>query len=48
MRRIVFYCSRDESDVYEYPDNVSDEQLTEDAYQWVCDNVDGYWEEVDE
>lgn len=48
MRKIVFYCNHDKSSVYEYPDKVTDEQLDEDAYDWVENNVEGYWEEVDE
>lgn len=46
--KVVFYCSRDKSDVYEFPDDISEEELTDMAYDWVVNNVDGYWEEVDE
>lgn len=46
--KVVFYCSMDESDVYEFPDDISEEELTDMACEWVADNVEGYWEEVDE
>lgn len=48
MRKIVFYCDPDVSSMYEYPDDVTDEQLDDDAFDWVCNNVCGEWREVDE
>ena len=45
--KVVFYCSRDESDEYEFPDDISDEELQEAADQWVSDNVSGGYEITD-
>ena len=46
--KVIFYCSRDESDEYEFPDNTSDAELQEAADQWVADNVGGGYEILDE
>ena len=35
------------SEVVEYEDDVTDEQLDEDYVQWLCENTDGYWSRVD-
>ena len=46
--KVVFYCSRDESDEYEFPDDTSEEELQEAADQWVVDNVGGGYEIIDD
>lgn len=46
--KVVFYCSRDESSEYEFPDNTSDAELQEAADQWVSDNVCGGYEILDD
>lgn len=34
--------------VYEYPDNVTEEQLEDDFKDWVYDHLDAWYEEVNE
>lgn len=46
--KVVFYVSRDESDVYEYPDDVTDEELETAAFEWMDNNVAAYFEVVDD
>lgn len=46
--KVVFYCSSDESDEYEFPDDTSEEELQEAADQWVTDNVGGGYEIIDD
>jgi hypothetical protein len=46
--KVVFYCSRNESDEYEFPDNISDAELQGAADQWVSDNVCGRYEIIDD
>lgn len=47
--KVVFYiATADESDVYEFPDNTSEIELQDAANQWVCDNVRGYYDVIDE
>ena len=46
--KVVFYCSRDESGEYEFPDDTSEEVLQEAADQWVTDNVGGGYEIIDD
>ena len=48
MKKVVFYVSRDESDVYEYPDDVTDIELESDAYEWMTNNVGAYFEVIEE
>lgn len=48
MKKVKFYVSQDESDVYEYPDNVSEEELETDAFFWMDNNVSAYYEIIDE
>lgn len=46
--KVVFYVRQDESDVYEFPDDVSEAELQDAANQWVVDNVGSWYEIVDE
>ena len=46
--KVIFYCSRDESSEYEFPDNTSEIELQEAADQWVADNVCGGYEIIDD
>ena len=47
--KVVFYvASADESDEYEFPDNTSEIELQDAADQWVCDNVRGYYEIIED
>ena len=48
MKRVVFYVSQDESDVYEYPDDVTDEELEAAAFEWMDNNVAAYFEVIDD
>ena len=45
---VIFYCSRGESDEYEFPDNTSVTELKAMAEQWVADNVHGECEVINE
>jgi hypothetical protein len=47
--KVVFYIATvDESDEYEFPDDSSEEELQEAADQWVCDNIRGYYEIIED
>ncbi len=47
--KVVFYIATvDESDEYEFPDDSSEEELQEAADQWVCDNIRGYFEIIED
>lgn len=46
--KVIFGCSRDESSVYEFPDNTSEVELQEAADEWVADNVCGFYEIIEE
>lgn len=48
MKKVVFYVSQDESDVYEYPDDVTDIELESDAYIWMDNNVAAYFDVIEE
>lgn len=37
--KVKFFVWSEESDVYEFPDNVTDEELQTAANDWVCDNI---------
>lgn len=41
-----FGCTQER--VYEYPDNVTEEQLEDDFKDWVYDHLDAWYEEVNE
>ena len=46
--KVVFYVVQDESDVYEFPDNMTDDELRDKAFEWLDNNVGAYYEIVDE
>ena len=46
--KVMFYCNREESDVYDYPDYITHGELMDDAAEWVADNVPGYYMMVNE
>lgn len=48
MKKVVFYVTREESDVYKYPDDVTEEELEHDAFEWLCDNVAAWFDIIDE
>jgi len=47
--KVIFYTiGADDSDIYEFPDNTTEQELSDAANKWVADNVAGYYEIVDE
>jgi len=48
MKKVVFFVTREESDVYEFPDNVTESELQDAADQWVVDNIGAGYEIVEE
>ena len=49
MKKVVFYiASANESDEYEFPSDVSEEELQEAADQWVADNVSGCFDIIED
>ena len=46
--KVVFFCSRDESDVYDFPDDTSEEDLSDAAADWLVDNVSAGYEIIEE
>lgn len=48
MKKVVFYVSQDESDVYEYPDDATDIEIESDAYEWMANNVSVYFDVIEE
>lgn len=44
--KVIFYCNADISDEYEFPDDASEEELSDAACDWVADNVIGYYDIV--
>ena len=48
MKKVVFYCDAEESDVYEFDDDISHSELMDEAGAWVSDNVGGYYEIIED
>ena len=46
--KVVFYVRFDESDVYEFPDDTSEEELNDAASEWACDNVQGRFYKIED
>ena len=46
--KVIFYCNKDESCEYEFPNNTSEIELQEAADEWVANNVCGGYEIIDE
>ena len=46
--KVVFGCSRDESDIYDFPDDISEIDLQEAADEWARDNVGAYFEIIED
>ena len=46
--KVIFYCNADISDEYDFPDGISESELSDAANDWVADNVRGYYDIVDE
>jgi len=46
--KVQFYISAIDSDVYEVPDDITDDELNDMACEWVTDNVRGDYVIVDE
>ena len=41
--RVQFYPDDIDSDVIEVPDDISEDELSDMACEWVADNVAGFW-----
>ncbi len=48
MKKVKFYCVSEESDEYEFPDNVSTSELQEAADTWVSENIGGCYEIIED
>ena len=46
--KVIFYCSANNSDVYEFPDAATELELFDAANEWVADNVGAWYEVIDE
>ena len=46
--KIQFYPNDIESDVIEVPDDMTEEELSDEACAWVCDNVAGFWRVIND
>ena len=46
--KVRFYVSEDESDVYEFPDDMTNEELDDAAFDWLDNNVAAYYEILDD
>ena len=45
---VRFYILSDESDVYEFPDNTSEEELQDALYEWIDNNSVGGYEIIED
>ena len=41
--KVQFYPDNIESDIIEVPDDISEEELSDMACEWVANNVAGFW-----
>lgn len=48
LMKVIFYCSANNSDVYEFPDDATELELFDAANEWVADNVGAWYEVIDE
>ena len=46
--KVRFYIDVDESDIYEYQNELTDDELLEEAAAWVDNNASFGWEIIDE
>ena len=46
--KVRFYVDYDKSDVYEFEDDLTEDELLEEAADWVDNNASFGWEIVDE
>lgn len=46
--KVQFYPDDIDSDVIEVPDDITEDELYEQASEWVADNVSGFWRVIDE
>ena len=45
--KVVFYPDGIESDVIEVSDDISEDELSNMACDWVADNVAGFWDVIE-
>lgn len=46
--KVKFWINADESDIYEYETNLTEDELEEEAAAWVGDNVQYGWDIIEE
>lgn len=46
--KVIFYPDDIESDRIEVPDDITDDDLSDMACDWVADNVAGFWKVVED
>lgn len=45
--KVIFYPNDIESDIIEVPDDITEDELSDMACDWVADNIGGFWKVVD-
>ena len=46
--KVMFYVDADESDPYELPDDMTEDELEAEAFDWLDKNVGAHYEILDE
>lgn len=46
--KVKFYCYADESDVYEFEDDTTEEELIDFSCEWASDNVSSSFEIIED
>ena len=46
--KVIFYPDDVESDIYDVPDDITEDELSDMACEWVADNVQGFLEVIGE
>lgn len=47
MKKVIFFVDSAESDVYEFSDDVTTDELQDAADEWVANNIGGAWDILD-
>lgn len=45
--KVIFYPDDVESDIFDVPDDITEDGLSDMACEWVADNVVGFWEVIE-
>lgn len=46
--KVIFYPDDVESDIFDVPDDITEDELSDMACEWVADNVQGFWKVIEE